>query len=361
MAPKLFSKNFLGIDIGTSAIKIVELSTFAGRVKLENYAELPTQAFHQRQMPVPEKSTIFLPGEDIAGGIKMALNEAKIKTKDCVIAIPDFLSFFTTFDLPKMTKEELPQAVKIEARKYIPLPLKDVTIDWRVIEKSPNLQKEEGLTILTVAVPNEVVYKYQQIAILANLKLFVLEAEVFGLIRALIKQKERLIGLIDMGAKSTTCSVVENGILKIYHSLNISGRALIEKICRELGIEWELAEKVVRSWGIPNTPPYWTPEMKAIFGEILTSSMEPVLKEINKIFKQVYLKEGKEVDKIILAGGIGLMPGILQLFQNYFKKEVELADPFSNIYSPPILKDYLKKMGPTFAIATGMALRGLTK
>jgi type IV pilus assembly protein PilM len=361
MVPKLLPKSFLGIDLGTSAIKIVELSAFAGRIKLENYAELPTQTFHQRQFLVPEKSTIFLPGEDIAGAIRIVLSEAKIKTRDCVIAIPDFLTFFTTFDLPKMTKEELPQAVKIEARKYIPLPLKDVTLDWQVIEKSSNLQKEKQLTILSVAVPNEIVYKCQQIAILANLKLLALEAEIFGLVRALIKKGEKLTGLIDMGARTTTCSLVEKGVLKVYHSLNISGSALTEKIARELGVEWELAEKLKRYWGISNPPPSWTSEMKAVLGEILTSSIDPILKEINKIFEHPYLKEGKEIDKIILTGGVGLMPGVLQLFQNYFKKEVELADSFSNISYPSILKENLKKIGSTFAVAVGMALRGLTK
>lgn len=359
MVPKLLSKSFLGIDIGSSAIKIVELSTFAGKIRLENYAELPTQNFQQRQFKSPEKSIVFLPSEDIAEAIKMILAEAKIKTKDCVISIPDFLTFFTIFDLPRMTKEELPQAVKMEARKYVPLPLKEVTLDWHL---SGEVGDRKGLRILLVAVPNEIIFKYQQIAILANLKLFLLEAEIFGLIRALTKkEEEKLIGLIDMGAKSTTCSIVEKRNLKIYHSLNISGSTLTEKIARELGIEWDLAEKLKRNYGLSNPPLSWTPEMKEAFKKILTPTIEPILKEISEIFKNFYLKEGKEVDKIILAGGIGLMPGVLELFQNYFKKEVELANPFSNISYPALLKETLKKIGPSFAIAVGMALAGLTK
>lgn len=362
MVPKLFPKSFLGIDIGTSAIKIVELSSFAGRIKLENYVELPTQNFQQRQFQVPEKSIIFLPAEDIAEAIKMVLAEAKIKTRDCVLSIADFLTFFTAFDLPKMTRGELAQAVKIEARKYIPLPLKEVTLDWHLREAEVGGQKEKGVAILLVAVPNEIIYKYQQIAILANLKLLVLEAEIFGLIRALIKKgEEKLTGLIDMGAKSTTCSIIEKGVLKTYHSLNISGSALTEKIARELEIEWELAEKLKKEYGISNSPPSWAPEVKESFKEILTSTIDPVLKEVNKILKSFYLKEEKEIDKIILAGGIGLMPGILPLFQNYFKKEIELADPFSNISYPTLLRENLKRIGPSFAVAIGMALRGLSK
>ncbi|MQK95600.1 type IV pilus biogenesis protein PilM, partial [Escherichia coli] len=95
--------------------------------------------------------------------IRKVLDEAKIKTKNCVITIPDFLTFFTTFDLPKMSKEELPEAIKMEARKYIPLPIKDVSLDWRVIEKGPNFPKENKLTILTIAIPHEIINKCQQI------------------------------------------------------------------------------------------------------------------------------------------------------------------------------------------------------
>jgi len=70
------------------------------------------------------------------------------------------------------------------------------------------------------------------------------------------------------------------------------------------------------------------------------------------------LKEGKEIDKIILAGGTALLPGILEYFRNYFKKEIEIANPFLKIFFPPILEKNLKEMGPAYAIAVGAALRG---
>lgn len=359
MVLKLLPKSFLGIDIGTSAIKIVELSSFANKIKLENYLELPSHPFHQREAFVPEKSTIYLPAKEIAQAIREALQEAKIKTRNCAIAIPDFLTFFTTFNLPPMSKEELPEAVKIEARKYVPLPIKEVTVDWQIIDRGKEGQNQ--LTILCVAVPNEIIAKCRQIALLANLKLLVLEAEIFGLVRALTKKEDRLTGLIDMGTRSTTCSVVENGVLKIYHSLNFSGNSLTEKIAQQLEIDWELAEKIKKCWGLSNFPIFWSTEMKSFFSNIISSSLVPMLEEIKKVFSHPYLKKRGEIDKIILAGGIGLIPGMLPFFQNYFKTEVEIANPFLNISYPPILEEKIKKMAPTFAVAVGMALRGLTR
>jgi len=357
--PKLLPKKFLGIDIGTSAIKIVELSSFAGRIKLENYGEMAARVLYQKPFRTFEKSTLLLSANDISRAIKAVLEEAKIKTKESIFSIPDFTTLFTTFELPSMTAEELPQAVQAEARRHIPLPLSEVTLDWQLIEGRVSYQGPGGgLKILLVAVPNEIINQYQQIAELSNLKLLALEAEVFGLMRSLIEKKEnRLIGLIDIGARTTTCSIIEKRVLKISYSFDISGDDFTERIVKGLEMEEEMAENLKRKYGILFSPLQLPLESKDI-REILLPSIDIILRESEKIFRNFYLKEGKEIDKIILAGGTALMPGILEYFQNYFKKEVEIANPFLKIFYPPILEKALKKMGPSYAIAVGMALRG---
>jgi len=360
--PKLLPKKFLGIDIGTSAIKIVELGSFAGRIKLENYGEMATRVLYQRSFRTFEKSTLLLSAQDISRAIKAICQEAKIETKESIFSIPDFTTLFTTFGLPPMTAEELPQAVQAEARRHIPLPLSEVTLDWQLAEgRVSHKGFGEGLKILLVAVPNETINQYQQIAELSNLKLLAMEAEVFGLMRSLIEKKEkRVIGLIDIGARTTTCSIIEKGVLKISHSFDISGDDFTERMIRGLEMEEEMAENLKRKYGIL--------ESKDI-REILLPSVDIILRESEKIFKNFYLKEGKEIDKIILAGGTALMPGILEYFQNYFNpapeqawygagKGVEIANPFLKVFYPPILEKTLKEMGPSYAIAIGMALRG---
>lgn len=358
MAVKFLSKSLLGIDIGTSAIKIVELSKFARKIRLENYVEVPTFLFQQQEAQIREKSVIFLPSEEIAQAIKIGLEKAKIKTKSCVFSLPDFLTFFTIFSLPQMEREELESAIKIEARKYIPVPIKEVTLDWHIIGKT---ESPSALTLLLIAVPNEIIYKYQKIALLSNLKIVALEAEAIGLIKVLAKEAGKIIAIIDAGAKSTTCSIIFNGMLKSYHSLGISTWSLTEKLAREFEIDWQLAEKIKKAWGLSTIATPLTPEEKEIYKSIFSLALQPFLEEINKIFRNFYLKEKKEVDKIILAGGIGLIPGILQFFEDYFKKEVELANPFSNIFYPSELKETLKKIGPSFSVAIGVALRHLEK
>ncbi|MDI6591447.1 MAG: type IV pilus assembly protein PilM [Patescibacteria group bacterium] len=346
---RLIPKNSLGIDIGTSSIKMVELSRWGERRKLENYGELSSQALYEKPFRTFEKSALLLSNQDIARAITAILEEAKIKTREVIFSIPDFSTFFTTFELPPMTEKELPQAVRYEARLHIPLPLSEVTIDWRLIEGRPS--QKTPLKILLVSVPNEVINQYQEIARLANLQFQALEAEVFSLIRSLIGEDKRPICLIDIGAQSTTCSIVEKGILKISHSFDFSGNELTSQIAKSLNIDYKKAEEYKKKYGL-------FPSEQNI-REILLPLIDFMLNEIDKISGNFYRTERKGIEKIILAGGTALLPGLKEYFFEKFQKEIEIANPFSNIFYPPILEEILREMGPAYAIAVGTALRGL--
>jgi type IV pilus assembly protein PilM len=348
-------KKSLGIDVGTSSIKVVELSRVGERIKLENYGEISAQALYQRPFRTFEKSTLLLFAEDISRAIKAIREEAKIKTRRAVFSIPDFSSFFTSFELPPMTREELPQAVRYEARQYVPLPLGEVTLDWQIIEGEVSDQRKEKLKILLVAVPNEVISQYRKIAEISGLELQALEAEVFGLLRSLIGEEKRIVILVDIGAQSTTCSIIEKRILKMSYSFDMAGNELTATLAKGLGIDYNEAEDLKEKYGILSSLESPAAEVR----ELLLPLVDVILKEIERISQNFYLTEGKEVQKIFLAGASAYLPGLKEYFQDHFKKEIEIANPFSNIFYPPILEETLKKMGSSYAIAVGMALRGL--
>jgi len=352
----LLPQKSLGIDIGTSSVKVVELSGWAGKKTLESYGEISAEALYKKPFRTFDKSTLLLSTDEIVKAVKAIIKEANIKTKEVSFSIPDYSTFFTSFDLPPMTKEEIPQAVKAEAKRHVPIPLGEVILDWQVLNQ-PRRRKKEKIKILLVAVPNEVINQYQRIAFSLELKLLAMEAEVFGLIRSLTDRRERgVVGIIDIGARSTTCSIIENRTLMISRSFDISGDALTERVAKGLSLDREKAEEVKMSFGII-TP---KEEKNGNVSEILDPLVEIAIREIEKIFRTFRLKENKEVKKILLAGGTVLMPGLLGRFREYFKdKDVEIANPFTRINYPPILEDTLKKMGPSYAIAVGMALREL--
>lgn len=349
---KIIPNRALGIDIGTSSIKIVELSRWGERIKLENYGEMAATTFYEKPFRTFEKSTLLLSSQEIAKAISAILIEAKIKERKSIFSIPDFSTFFTTFDLPYMTEEEVPTAVQYQARQYIPLPLSTVTLDWQIVEGKFSNKKKTPIKILTVAVPNEVINQYQEITKLANLQLLAIEAEVFSLTRSLIGEDKRVISIIDIGAQSTTCNIIEKKNLKISHSFDLAGNELTYAIAKSLNISYKEAEDLKRQCGLKESK-----EINIV--QILLPLIDTILAEIEKIFNNFYQAEKKEIQKVILAGGTALLPGLKEYFFEKFKKDTEIANPFSEIFYPPILDKTLKEMGPAYAIAVGAALRGL--
>jgi type IV pilus assembly protein PilM len=350
---KKTSKSFLGVDIGTSSIKLVEMSRWGKRKKLENYGEIQAEALYKKPFRTFEKSTLSLAGSDIVRAITAVLKEARISTKNTFFSIPDFSSFFTTFTLPAMTDQELPQAVNYEARQHIPLPLSEVTLDWQIIEGTVADQKSPPLKILLVAVPNEIIQQYQEIARASKLALLALEAEVFGLARALVRDSKDTLPtlLVDIGARSTTISIIDKGALKTSHSFDTAGSDLTDAVARGFRVDFKEAEKMRREYGL-------LPGEKNIQSSMLPL-VDLILNEIQKVSQNYFQNENKEIKKVIMAGGSSLMPGLSDYFAKNLEKPMEIANPFSDVYYPPILEKILKEMGPSYAIAVGTALRGL--
>ncbi len=352
-------KSFLGIDIGTSSIKIVEVSGEKGRKKLENYGEISIPSLYEQPFRTFAKNTFSVSSQDVSKAIRAILKEANIKGRDSIFPIPDFCSFFTDFELPPMTDEEIPQAVQYEARQHIPMPLSEVTLDWSIIKGKSSSKEKSPIQILLVTVPNEVINQYQEIISQSKLKFKALEAEVFGLVRSLIKDKDdkRLVGIIDIGAQSTSISGIDEGVLKLSHSFDISGNEFTQVLSKALNIDYNKAEELKKKKGLKEEN----------FQRILAPLIDLILIEVKKIFSNLYQNNNKKVEKIIIAGGSALLPGLKEYFLENLKfpflenftPEIEIADPFSDFYYPPILEETLKQMGPAYAIAAGAALKGL--
>jgi Tfp pilus assembly PilM family ATPase len=102
-----------------------------------------------------------------------------------------------------------------------------------------------------------------------------------------------------------------------------------------------------------------SPMINEKFQKPFFESLEPILREVKLTLQGFYQDENKEVKKIIITGGISFLPGIKEYFQNYFKKDIEIADPFKGLIYPPALEPELKRMGPFYSVAVGMARKGL--
>jgi len=338
----------LGVDIGTSTIKVVELSRWGPRKSLKNYGEMRSEVLYDKPFRTAEKSSLLLSSHDIARALRAILQEARIeKTKRAVFSIPDFSSFFTRFELPPMTKEELPSAIQFEARKHVPLPFSEVTFDWQVLnEKRFAVGKKEPYKILMVAVPNELINQYQEIATLAKLELAALEAEVFGLVRSSLRDSQDSAVLMDIGAQTTTINVVLGGALQTSHSVDIGGGSFTERISQSLSIDRAAAEARKLQEGLNS------PEIQSVLAPLL----DIIIAELSKVLGQF---PGQEKVRIVLGGGSSLLLGLVEYMSYNTGREVEMMNPFRSLFYPPVLEDTIKKMGPSYGVAVGMAERGL--
>lgn len=341
----------LGIDIGTSSIKIVELSRWGGGKTLENYGEIQSATFFNEPSKNSIKGSYLFSADFVSRAIRAILSETKIKTKSVIFSIPDFSSFFVSFDLPPMTEREIPEAVRFNAPQYIPLPISETTLDWKVISGVPG-DKTSNLKVLVVVVANQVVQEYQRVAEMAGLELYALEAEALAVIRALVRDNKKIVCVVDIGVQSSTVNIVDRGILKKSYSFDFStGNQLTYAIASALDKGYAEAEEIKQKNGLLSR--------EKNISEVLYLLIDPLFTEIKKISNEFYQTEGREVEEIYLTGGTANLPGLKEYCAEVFKKKVEIPNCFTDFLYPPILNGTLIEMSSRFSVAVGVALQGL--
>lgn len=338
-----FSKKIIGIDIGVGSIKIVELSGSKKNKKLLNYAELKTDAVSGGQK-IPSSQ---LSNNDAANVIRAMLQEAKIKTKEVIFSIPDFSTFFTSFDIPQMTPEEIPGAVQYSASQFVTLPMSEITLDWQVMQKAPN-DKSSQIKVFLVAVPNKLVSDYQAIAKLAGLDLYALEAEVFGITRALIKDNKKTICLIDMGAETSTINIVDGGYLRKSYSFVFSSNKLTNSISSLLKLDKNRAEELKIKDGLLSK------DSNVV--STISSALDPLVMEMRAVIDEFKQKENKVIEEIYLTGGSANLPGLKEYVKGKLGKEPFIPNCFIDIDCPAGLQKNIVEMAPRFSAAVGVAL-----
>ena len=343
-----FPKKMLGIDIGTSAIKIVELSRWGQGKTLENYGEIKSVSLYKEPFRSFEKGSYLLSNYFVARAIQAVLDEAKIKTKSVIFSIPDFSTFCTSIELPPMSAKELPEAVYYSAPQYISLPISETTLDWKLISGEPGANGSQ-LKVFLIAIPNQVVQDYQKVAKLAGLELYALEAESLGLARAF--GNNQCACAVDIGAQSTTINIIDKGKLEKSYSFDFAGGQLSHAVSSAFGMGRQEAEELKNREGLVSKD-------KNI-SETFYMLIDPLIIEVKKVLADFSLEHRKEVDIIFLTGGTSAMPGLVEYMSEVLKKKVEVPNCFSNLLYPPILGKTLEKLSPSFSVATGVALGGL--
>ena len=347
----------LGIDIGSSSIKAVQLKKEQERAVLETYGELSLARYVRGE---EGKGTVVLVQEKLQQALGDVLRESQAKASRAVVALPLRNSFVTTMPMPELSQKELKNAVLYEARKYIPIPLAEATIDWWVLPPQATETESTGLgsakrpfiTVLLVAVPNDVIDQYQKLFSAVNVKIEAFEIESFSLARATAHAEAGVVVLVDMGATSTKIALVDGGVVRAAHSIPQGAWGLTQALQQSLGLDFERAEMLKREFGIVRRP-----ETQGTVS-VLEPLVDALALETERFVLEWKRKGGRGVSRAVLAGGGALLRGVDDVFVKKLGVEAIVANPFSRVIYPAFLEPSLKDIGSTFGNAVGLALRG---
>ncbi len=368
------TKSYLGVDLGTAGIKIVELANAKGHARLITYGIVESSGDIVRSN-APE--TI----NRVVELLKEITEKSRVTTNLAVAALPAFSVFSSILSLPPMPKSDLAQAVKWEAKKFVPMPLEEMILDWKLLRnlndapykeqdkidktdmnenKENDLQKTEksqeikqNYRVLITAAPKNLVARYLEIFKAAGLKLISLETESFALARSLFFGSKLPIMIIDIGSLTTAISIVEDGVPILNRSLDIGGATLTQAIATSLNINRRRAEQFKRDIGIAQN------NAASGIPKVIERTLNPVINEVKYSLNLYQSQTAISVEKAILVGGSAFLPNLTDYLSQVLNLNVFVGDPWFRVTYPEDLKLVLDEVGSRLAVATGLAMRDI--
>jgi type IV pilus assembly protein PilM len=341
-------RSVLGVDIGSSSIKVVQLRREKGRVILETYGAIALGPYAGLEIG----RATALPADKISEALKDVLRESNATTPDAAVAVPYASSLVSILRLPKAVERQLAQVVPIEARKYIPVPINEVLLDWFVVSDG-KMSGDGKIEILLVAIHNDTIAKFRSIAADAQLQTAFFEIEIFSAVRAALDHGLAPVAVADLGAATTKFYVVERGLIRESHIINHGSQDLTLAASRALNITVTQAEERKRKWGLSTSPEL------ADLRKSLELSLSPLIAELGRTMTAWETRNNQSLNGLVLTGGGATLKGLRELMQARITTPIRLADPFAKTAAPAFLEKILKEAGPEFAVAVGLALRRL--
>jgi type IV pilus assembly protein PilM len=346
-------KSVLGVDIGSSSLKVVQLRKEKGKAVLETYGELSLGPYGGGEVG----QATNLSAEQITETLVDLLRESKVTTKSCGVSIPFARSFLTLVKLPyRADPKEQKTVIEFEARKYIPVPTSEVQLDWFIVPDANPSQKNEKksevgetVEVLLVAVHNDELSMLQKVMSGAGLAASFYEIEIFSTIRATVDEPVKPVMVLDVGAASTKTYVIEHGVVALSHSISAGSQDITRAIAVSNNLSIARAEALKKEKGLMAGSTFSSPEL--VFSRIFS--------EARLVLLQYETAHKRSITSIILTGGGGVTKELGTYAKSTFAIDVHVANPFVKTEAPAFMRSVLEEIGPEFAVAVGLALRKL--
>src|SRR3990172_1188944 len=334
--------NIFGLYIGRSFIKVVQVEVRNDKKRLLAAGSLKTPpGGMQSESPIDLKN--------LSEAIRNCVNEAKISTDKCVVSLIESQVVARLIQLPTLTDKELAAAINWEAEQYIPLPIKDVFLQYKVVSRPQESSTSGKMDVLLIASPKRVIQKYLNVVRNANLRPEILETESIALVRALTKSEDPATIVVSLGALSSELIIAYGGNVLFTRSIATGGVTLTRAIMAEFNLPQAQAEEYKQTYGILEDK--LSGKVAAVLKPILDILISEILKAVEFAHSHV---ENSQIGRIVMCGGGAYLPGLPEFLAERTSFEVSLGDAWTDFVKEGLILK-LPGQGSFYCVATGLA------
>lgn len=341
------NKSLVGVDISSTSVKLLELDIRDGRYWVESYGilPLPPHAVVEKNIADPES---------VSDTIERLLNLTNPKSHGAAAAVASSAVITKVIEMDAdMTDDEREEQIRLDAEQYIPYPLDEVSLDFEVIEISPN--NPNHVSVLLVASRTENVDMRSEALELAGLVPRVIDVESYAIERAFsliidtLPGNPDIVAIFDIGHTMTTLSVLKDEKIIYSREQLFGGKQLTEDIQRRYGLPFDEAGRAKKEGNLPDD---YEPE-------VLIPYMDAIVQQAARSLQFFYSStQYNDVDHILLAGGNANIPGLARLVQEKLGHRVTIANPFLQMgFASQIDANQIENDAPSLLVACGLALR----
>lgn len=335
-----------GLDIGLTTMKVCWLD-----IEKKNIRYLASLSAPSLAKGMTSESPFD--HQEMAAAINKLVIDAKISTNNVSVALPENRVYTKVIEMPNLSEKELSSAIYWEAEQYIPAPLDTMILDWSVLKKPNSNDTASKMQVLLVSAPKQLISRYQSILELAGLTVAGIETEVLSVIRSVVANEHFPTTLIlNIGALSTSLSIVQNGVIIFTYLIPLGGVALTRAIAADFGFSLSQAEEYKKIYGLSDKN----------FGGKISNAIRPILTSISAEVKKAItfhsdrFKSESPITQLLLTGGSALLPGIDSYFVQSLGIETVTGNPWKLLNIQGVPAD-VQPRGPEFAVAIGLALK----
>ncbi len=336
--------DFFGLDLGTTAVRVVELRGGGPTKQLFKYASAPINS-------AIAASDADNDQHKVAQVIHDLITTSQISTRNVAVGIPSYKVFTTVVDIDRLSPNDLAKTIRLQADSLIPTPLSESKIDWAVIGDSPKDKSKQE--VLLTSVTNEYIEKQLDILESIGLNVIAFEPDNLALARAMVAPESTNPQVVlDIGHKTTDLVIVMNGAPRLTRSIPTGSEAILRSAVQNLGIDQKQAEQFVFKFGLNKN------KLEGQIYQSIIGTVDLIVSEVEKSIKFFQTRYvDTPIDRIVVTGNAAGLPEFPLYVANKTGLKVEIGNAWRNVAYPQSQQNELLSVSNNFGVSIGLAER----